>query len=97
MWLTPAKQATTNVELQPEDAGWLIDRLERMTDPSDTPAAQTAATRIREATGDPGDHEVRLSGAELDAIRRVFELEPEADVSEPLRQLNAELGRWAVD
>jgi hypothetical protein len=35
-----------------------------------------------------------LTGAELDAIRRVFELEPDANDSEPLRNLQAEIVRW---
>ena len=40
VWLTPEKQATTNVELLPEDAEWLAEQLERISDPSDTPAAE---------------------------------------------------------
>jgi hypothetical protein len=94
VWLTPEGQATTNVELLAEDADWLVEQLGRISDPSDTPAAQDAADRIRAATADAGDHEIRLSGAELDAIRRVFELEPEADGSETLGRLRVELGRW---
>jgi hypothetical protein len=93
VWLTVEK-ATTNVEIPPDDAEWVADQLDRIADPSDTPAAPDAVKRIREAIADPGDAEVVLSGAELDAIRRVFELEPDANDSEPLRNLQAEISRW---
>jgi hypothetical protein len=93
IWVTPENQATTNVELLPEDAEWLADQLDRITDPSDTPAAPDAASRIRQAITDLSDSEVKLTSAEIDAVRRVFELEPDPESSE-LRQLQDELGRW---
>jgi hypothetical protein len=94
VWLT-AEKATTNIELPPDDAEWLADQLDRIADPSDTPAAPDAARRIRRAVVDPGDPEVTLTGAELDAVRRAFELEPGANDSVHLRQLRGELNRWA--
>ena len=93
IWVTPENQATTNVELLPEDAEWLADQLGRITDPSDTPAAPDAASRIRQAITDLSDSEVKLTSAEIDAVRRVFELEPDPESPE-LRQLQDELGRW---
>jgi hypothetical protein len=89
--LTPADRATTAVEVPREDAEWLAGELERF-DPSDTPEAADAAGRIRQATADPADSEVALSAAELDAVRRVFELN--APETEPLRQLHRELTQW---
>ena len=89
--LTPADTATTAVELPQEDAEWLADELERF-DPSDTPEAADTAGRIRQATVDRADSQVALSGAELDALRRVFELK--ALETEALQQLRHELTQW---
>jgi hypothetical protein len=94
VWLTPETGATTNVELTAQDAGWLADQLDRITDPSDTPAAPEAAHHLRAATTDQHDRELRLTGAELDAIRRVFEIAPDANDSDPLRTLRHELTQW---
>jgi hypothetical protein len=94
VWLTPERAAATSVELTAEDADWLADQLDRITDPSDTPAAPDAASQLREATTDQGDHEPRLTDAELDAIRRVFEIAPDANGSTALRNLRDEIARW---
>jgi hypothetical protein len=93
VWITVSDRATTNVELPPRAAEWLADELERLE--TDTPAALDAASRMRQATVDPDDTEVALTAAELDAVRRVFELNGPDDPEDPaLRQLCDELDRW---
>jgi hypothetical protein len=94
VFITPEGQATTSVELSLPDAGWLADQLDRLSDPSDSPAAREAAMRIRQAAGDSSEPEVDLTGAELDSVRRVFELEPQGAGSQQLAQLRAEIERW---
>jgi hypothetical protein len=96
VFITPDGQESTSVQLPEWDAAWLADQLERLADPSDTPAAPTAASRIREAIAPFGETEVRLSRAELDTIRRVFELNPDGNGSPDIARLQAELRSWTT-
>jgi len=78
------------VELPPDDAAWLADELDRL-EPDTAPGAQEAAERIREAIGDPQDHEVALDQPGVDALARVLATDA---ASERLSDLAEALRSW---